>query len=519
MNRDVRGKVLIIDDNPMNLHALLLYLENAGFDILIATSGEQALKQLTRSHPDLILLDVLMPDMDGFETCRHLKLKEDTKDIPVIFMTALTDTTNKIKGFEAGGVDYVTKPLQHEEVLARINTHFTIRKLQQQLQQQNGLLEEKNEQLEREITDRTRAEEALRRYNRELSLLQDMGDLLQTCHTEEETYHVVVKTCEQLFHDDSGCLCIMSNSGKGLKNVGKWGPLNVTPRLLKKRTSEVAEHGRLHIIENIESDPLYLYVPPSPEESYPYALRNTSGDILGILFLCPQTGLALSSSAEHPPPVIESKLMILSRVAEHYALVLGNLRLRETLKMESIHDPLTGLYNRRHMEAFLDREVRRSERRNTYIGFIMFDLDHFKRINDTLGHDAGDVVLKHLGLLMQNSIRGGDIACRYGGEEFLLIMPEVSVEIAQQRAEELRKRVQELTVYYGNTSIQITISAGVATIPEHGFDAADVIKAADEALYQAKSGGRNLVVLASKKVRHQPHVFHVSDPSQVEKYA
>lgn len=496
MNSDVQGTILIVDDNPMNLQPLLLYLEKAGVDILIATSGERAIQQLTHSYPDLILLDVLMPDINGFETCRQLKANDTTKDIPVIFMTGLTDKVSKIRGFEVGGIDYVTKPLQHEEVLARIHTHLTIRKLQQQLQKQNVLLEEKNEQLHREIMERKRAEEALRRYNRELSLLQDMGDLLQTCHNEEETYVVIVNTCKKLFSSDSGCLCIMHESRTMLKNVGTWGNQSFDPRLFTGTNSDIPKHGKLHIIENPGTGPLYLHLTSSPSDSYPYALRNASGEILGLLLLCIHDDSSDFFSEEYTP-VTESKLMILSRVTQHYALVLGNLRLRETLKMESIREPLTGLYNRRHMEAFLEREVRRAERCKTRIGFIMLDIDHFKHINDTHGHDTGDVVLKRLGMLLQSSIRGGDIACRYGGEEFLLIMPEIPLNTAQRCAEELRQRVQDLKIAHQDKSLNITISLGVATMPEHGFDSEDVIKAADEALYRAKFGGRNQVVLAS----------------------
>ncbi len=496
MNQDERGRVLIIDDNPMNLQALLLYLENAGYDILIATSGKQALKQLPRSHPDLILLDVLMPEMNGFETCRRLKSNEQTKDIPVIFMTALTDTVNKIQGFEAGGVDYVTKPLQHEEVLARINAHFTIRKLQQQLQQQNVLLEEQNTQLELEVSERKRAEGALRRYNDELSLLQDMGDLLQTCRSEEETYQVVINTCEHLLGTDDGCLCLVDEAEQHLYVVGEWGKRRIAPHLVQDIPSEQSDAGTVHVIERTKNTPLYLSVNPSVKLSVPYPLRHTSGEILGVLIFCPADGDDQDTQSALP----ESKQRSLSRVTEHYALVLGNLRLRETLKMEAIHDPLTGLYNRRHMEAFLDREVKLTERRNTDIGFMMVDIDHFKHINDSFGHDAGDAVLRQLGEILLNNIRGSDIACRYGGEEFLLIMPEVKTAVARQRAEELRHRIEHFSIPYQGTSIRITISIGVAAIPEHGSEVANVIQSADSALYQAKTEGRNRVKLASTKL-------------------
>jgi serine phosphatase RsbU (regulator of sigma subunit) len=149
--------ILAVDDKLENLKVLIKYLEDSGFELMVAQSGEETFKHIERIIPDIILLDVLMPGIDGFETCRRLKENETTKDIPVIFMTALTDTVDKVKGFEVGAVDYLTKPLQHEEVLARVNAHMTIREFQQQLQEQNVLLQQTNSQL-RKYTDKINAD-------------------------------------------------------------------------------------------------------------------------------------------------------------------------------------------------------------------------------------------------------------------------------------------------------------------------------------------------------------------------
>lgn len=229
MNSEIRGSVLIVDDNPTNLRTLLGYLEKSGFDILVATSGERALKQLERIRPDLILLDVLMPGMDGFETCRRLKANDLTRNIPVIFMTALTETIDKIKGFEVGGVDYLTKPLQYQELIARITTHLTIRKLQQQLEvqnarlgQQNLKLEERNAQLQQEISKRKQMEEFLRQHTHRLALLNQMSDLLQACRTEEDTYDVLVHVCKQLFPLSSGTLSLMNDLKTELVVRASW---------------------------------------------------------------------------------------------------------------------------------------------------------------------------------------------------------------------------------------------------------------------------------------------------------
>ena len=162
--------ILVVDDNPTNLRVLLDYLKKSGFDVLVAPNGERALRQLERIQPDLILLDVLMPGIDGFETCLELKQNEKTRDIPVIFMTALADMADKIRGFEVGGVDYLTKPLQLQEVLLRIETHLKIQKLQQQLKAQNLQLEQQNTQLAHEVVERKQTEEELKRTMQQIEL-------------------------------------------------------------------------------------------------------------------------------------------------------------------------------------------------------------------------------------------------------------------------------------------------------------------------------------------------------------
>jgi DNA-binding response OmpR family regulator len=179
-----KATILVIDDDPASVNVLIKYLQSAGFRTLAAPSGERALRQLKLAQPDLILLDVLMPGIDGFETCCRLKEQEAFRDIPVIFMTALSDTVDKVKGFEVGAVDYITKPLQHEEVLARINAHLTIRKLQQQLQEQNFQLEEQNTLLE-EQNERFRK---LSEATFEGILIHDKGLILESSQRLEQMF-------------------------------------------------------------------------------------------------------------------------------------------------------------------------------------------------------------------------------------------------------------------------------------------------------------------------------------------
>jgi diguanylate cyclase (GGDEF)-like protein len=185
-------------------------------------------------------------------------------------------------------------------------------------------------------------------------------------------------------------------------------------------------------------------------------------------------------------------------VSEHLSLALANLKLRETLRTQSIRDPLTGLFNRRYMEESLERELRRAERRGHPVGVIMIDLDHFNHFNNTFGHQAGDALLQAFGELLRTRVRSEDIACRYGGEEFTLIMPEAPPEIVLQRAEQLREEVRELRVNLRGQALgMVTASMGVAVFPTDAGVGSELIREADRALYLAKEAGRDRVVGAS----------------------
>jgi diguanylate cyclase (GGDEF)-like protein len=221
------------------------------------------------------------------------------------------------------------------------------------------------------------------------------------------------------------------------------------------------------------------------------------GEAMGILHVECRADAAARGS-EVWAEFKKSRQELVGAVAEHVALALANLQLRETLRRQSIRDALTGLFNRRYMEESLEREILRASRANSTIGILLLDIDHFKRYNDTFGHEAGDALLREVGSLLKKQVRGEDIPCRYGGEEFLLIMSGAPVEIARQRAERLREAVKQLKVnFHGQALGTITISIGVAIYPEQGSDAESVLGSADKALYKAKESGRDRVVVAA----------------------
>jgi len=462
------ANILIVDDTPDNLRLLQKLLSEHGYRVRLAPNGIRALTAVQKLVPDLILLDIMMPELDGYEVCEKLKAEERTRDVPVIFISALHEAFDKVKAFSIGGVDYVTKPIQKEEVLARVATHLTLRNMQKSLQQ----------------------------HNHELALLNRMSHALQACRTEPDTYQVVIGTCEQLFPMSSGSLFILNEARTNLEVVASWGHPSPEFRQLNVDDLNLVFPDKADIIEHPDVGPIASRIGYSLENRSLYAPISSPDGLLAVLtvyFESEQLGEA-DDAWRH---LMESKRMVITEIAGHYALSLVNLRLRETLRTESIHDPLTGLYNRRYMEAALEREAHRARRRNTSIGIFMFDVDHFKTFNDTHGHGAGDAVLQELGALLQCNSRREDIACRYGGEEFLLILPDTPLEIAVKRAKDLLLHVRALGILYQEVSLHITVSIGVAAFPTHASSVQETVSAADAALYQAKERGRNQVVIAS----------------------
>ena len=349
-----------------------------------------------------------------------------------------------------------------------------------------------------DITERKKSERLLRksfreqeRRTRELYLLNQMSALFQTCHTEEETYKVVVSTCKWLFPSTSGCLQMLDASKMMLEEKDFWGepPPNARRDYIEK-CQPLSQENNVPDLAFLETNLAYF-----PQEGIVFAPIMTQGEILGQLSFCFEKP-APGYSEQDRKREMKAKRMVITRIVAHYALFLVNLRLREALKVEAIQDPLTHLYNRRYLETSLEREIYRAKRNKTPVGILMLDLDHFKKLNDTYGHTAGDLLLQKIGALLKESTRVEDIACRYGGEEFLLILPGASLENCEKRARHILRTIRKFQLIYQGNRLKVTISVGVAALPEHGFEVSTILKTADSALYQAKTNGRDQVIVA-----------------------
>ena len=333
--------------------------------------------------------------------------------------------------------------------------------------------------------------------NREILLLSELGGLLQTCDSIEEAYQVISRQGRKMFPDLNGTLYRLSSSRTDLELVSSWGEPGPWPGasdFFRPEDCWGLRLGRAHCVDDPDGDLICRHVGEHEPPRYLCLPMMAQGEAMGVLHLRIDPALAAVGGVS---PLNEARLRLASAVAEHTAMALANLSLRETLRHQSIRDPLTGLFNRRYFEESLEREVRRARRRGVSLGVIMLDLDRFKVVNDNHGHEAGDVLLRTLGELLRRNVRGEDVACRWGGEEFALLLPEASLEATRQRAEELRNVVKELKVPYQDRVLgPITVSLGVAIFPDQGLSGQSVLRAADAALYQSKAAGRDRVTSA-----------------------
>jgi diguanylate cyclase (GGDEF)-like protein len=332
-----------------------------------------------------------------------------------------------------------------------------------------------------ELADRRRRGAALDRFQ----------TLLISSNSMEELYDVVARLCTELFPGSSGAVYRIAASRNLADRVGSWNwPEAANGRVLEPQECRAIRTGQPYFLSS-ES----LEVPCRHTEHLGVSVGRSAclplsahGEILGILQLC--------RFDEVRGPISQPNRATAVLIAEQLAMAMANLQLREQLRQQSIRDPLTGLFNRRYLEETMERELARSARNGQPLAVVAIDVDHFKRFNDTHGHEAGDHVLVELARLLRESVRNTDIACRYGGEEFVLLMPDSPLSVAIERVEMLRTQVSALRLQFGGGQHEpVTISIGLATAPEDGHRADVLLRNADTALYAAKAGGRNRLVV------------------------
>lgn len=329
----------------------------------------------------------------------------------------------------------------------------------------------------------------LEALHRQTLQVNNLNDLLQSCRDEAEAYNVIGLALTELFSDCYGCLALVQADGE-LQRVSLWGnsPCNMTQGFAMEDCWGL-RRGSLHEVEDIAHGLLCKHLEGLPLGGYFCLPLIVRGETLGLLHLAYP---AQASTAQRA-----GLLSLAQSVGETIKLSLSNLRLRLAMQDQAIHDPLTGLFNRRYLDETLVRELHRAQRNGKQLALGMLDIDHFKRFNDSFGHEVGDIVLREMGRLLAENLRKSDIACRYGGEELLVIMPDSTAADAAARLDRVRQLIHSAGIQYqGQMLPSVTLSVGVAEAFVHGSDATALLRCADQALYRAKAEGRDRVVVA-----------------------
>jgi two-component system cell cycle response regulator len=451
------ARVLVVDDMPANVKLLEARLLAEYFDVATAMNGADALAICERAECDIVLLDVMMPDMDGFEVCRRLKANPFTHHIPVVMVTALDSPADRVRGLEAGADDFLTKPVSDIALIARVRSLARLKMMTDELRMRAVT--------SKEIGIQNAESEALSDTGREGRILivddrPSSHERLTSILTAEHNVDCEDNPNEALFHAAEGNYDLIIVS-LGLENF-----------------------DALRLCSQVRS------------------LERTRN--VPILAICGAEdsarmvrGLEIGVNDYLMRPVDKNEL--LARVRTQIRKKRYTERLRDNVQMSiemAIIDPLTGLYNRRYMESHLAALVHQAAARGKPLTSLVLDIDYFKSVNDTYGHDAGDDVLREFATRVRKSIRGIDLACRCGGEEFVIVMPETDIAVAATVAERLRRRIasEPFPISQGTRSIQVTISIGVATLDAADDNGSSILKRADQALYRAKRDGRNRVV-------------------------
>jgi two-component system, cell cycle response regulator len=451
------ARVLVVDDLPANVKLLEARLSAEYFDVITATSGIQALTICERAECDLVLLDVMMPHMDGFEVCRRLKTNPATHHIPVVIVTALDQPSDRVRGLEAGADDFLTRPIAEPVLIARVRSLARLKMITDELRMRAFTT--------RDIGIKSPEREAVADSGRDgrVLIVDDRPasyERVAAMLSAEQSVDIEPAPSEALFRAADGNYDLVIVS-LGLESFDAL-------RLC----------SQIRSLDRTRSVPILAITEP---DDHARMLR----------------GLEIGVNDYLMRPIDKNELLARARSQVRKRRYTERLRDNVQISIEmAITDALTGLFNRRYMENHLATLIEQASARGKPLAVLELDIDYFKSINDTYGHDAGDDVLRDFALRIKRSIRGIDLACRSGGEEFVIVMPETDMTVAAMVAERLRRRIaaEPFVISQGARSIPVTLSIGLAALRGRDDSPAALLKRADQALYRAKRDGRNRVV-------------------------
>ncbi len=451
------ARILVVDDVPANVRLLEVRLLAEYFEVLTATNGPDAIETCENGKVDVVLLDVMMPDMDGFEVCRRLKRDPATAHIPVVMITALDQVSDRVRGLEAGADDFLTKPVNDLQLMTRVKSLVRLKTLTDEL--------------------RLRA-----------STTRNIGieELLSRTFNAEETTPKVLLIDER-----------ESSSERVCKILGRTAEIDVAadPHAGFFQAAENPYECVLVSTAFADFDPLRLCSQLRSLDRtrfLPIILLADEGEEERII-----RGLELGINDYLTRPIDPHELTARLRTQVRRKRYNDQLRASVTQTIEmAVTDGLTGLHNRRYLDSHLQTLFERAVARRRPLSVMITDLDRFKSINDTHGHDGGDDVLREFARRLRKNVRGIDLACRFGGEEFVVVMPDTEGHVAEKVAERIRAEIarEPFAIGHDGKTVEVTVSVGVSSMLK-GLDSVEaMMKRADLALYEAKSGGRNRVV-------------------------
>ena len=446
------ARILVVDDILANRRLMKAKLEAKYYTVTLAANGPEALRMAVEDAPQIILLDVMMPGMDGYEVCERLKQDERTRHIPVVMLTALSDAENRIRGLNAGADDFLSKPVDDFALMARLEALARYNMVAQELRTR-----EATSQQAAAFTDEEQRE------------LSRPARILVIDSTERATEQITVPLTSR------GHKVVTWQESERAGGGGIGGVDIIILALSNQSHDPLKLCAHLRAMDSQREFSIIVTYDPYDGEKAGQALSLGAGDVI-VTPLNPQ----------------ELQARVSTQLRRARFLKIMRQRVDRGLELAVI-DQLTGLYNRRYMLGQLDQWMMRSASGGKPISVVSFDVDHFKRVNDEYGHEAGDYVLKHLAERIRSNVRPIDIVCRPGGEEFLVIMPETAGDRACIGAERIRAAIaaEAFRLERSDLELDITISAGVATILPQSDTVEDILHRADKALYKAKQLGRN----------------------------
>jgi two-component system cell cycle response regulator len=536
-----KPNILIVDDLPTNLTVLEALLKELDINIVKARSGNEALSCMIDNEFALVLLDVQMPEMDGFETAELMRGSARTRQTPIIFVTAINkDQEHIFRGYEAGAVDYLFKPFNPQILKGKVKIFIDLYNQKKRLEGINSGLREANRKIldqQRSIIEEERLKVLLQllgatahELNQPLMGLQGYIELIKrekdpalirqyALKLEEASARIsgIIQKIQTIRYDET----VPYSTGTSIIDIDQKIDILII---------EDSDHD-YEIISGIlkENKKIHVERKTTIEDSINHLKQNNPDLLLLDYYLTDGNAFDLlerMKNEEQETPVViitgQGNEVIASKIIQAGAYdylpkdslsssalsraimnTLEKSKLKKQVKETynrmvdmSVRDALTGLYNRRYFMEVLDREISRSQRYKTDLVLCLLDIDHFKNINDSFGHAAGDAVLKKLGVLLKESIRDNDIACRYGGEEFIILLPHTNIEEASIMSERFRERVAAYDFKHESSLLKVSVSIGIAQY-QRGEDksGAVFVEHADRALYQAKAEGRNRSVI------------------------